>query len=271
MKTTEEIIEVNKKQKEFYNYKTHKNIPTRIWGFLREKTLKQIRRDIGALNQSYDLHQVWFGDLSNKKVLDLGCFSGNNLSLYMAHNSKEYIGLDLSDVAIAKLNDKLKDIPTAKAIAADFLSETDFPDKDFDVIYAYGVLHHFQNPDVLIAKLNEKLATNGMIVSYDPFETSLPIKIIRVLYRPFQSDKDWEWPFSRKTYYKFQNTFDIIERHGVLGKAKWYFLINLLPISSAKKQEIGKKWHQQDWDNSATSDSVLFSCMHVTMQMRKKN
>ena len=270
MKTVEEIIETNIKQKEFYNYKTQKNIPTRIWGFLREKTLKQIRRDIGALNQSYDLHKVWFGDLSDKKVLDLGCFSGNNLSMYMAENSKEYIGLDLSDVAITKLNDSLKNIPTARAIAADFLSATDFPDKDFDIIYAYGVLHHFQNPDVLIEKLNEKLAPNGIIVSYDPFETSLPIKIIRVLYRPFQSDKDWEWPFTKSTYYKFSNTFNVIERHGVLGKAKWYFLINLLPISDEKKQEIGKKWHQQDWDNSVTSDKILFSCMHVTMKMQKK-
>lgn len=269
MKTEAEIIEINKKQKEFYNHKK-KNLPTRIWSFVREKTLKQIRRDIGVLNQSYDLHKEWFGDLTNKKVLDLGCFSGNNLSFYLAENSKEYIGLDLSDMAIAKLNEKLKDIPSAKAIAADFLSETDFPDKDFDVIYAYGVLHHFQNPDVLIKKLNDKLAPGGIIVSYDPLETSLPIKIIRTIYRPFQSDKDWEWPFTRKTYYKFHNTFKVIERHGVLGQAKWYFLINLLPMSDVKKQEIGKKWHKKDWELSATSDSHLFRCMQLTMVMQKK-
>lgn len=269
MKTEAEIIEINKKQKEFYNHKK-KNLPTRIWSFVREKTLKQIRRDIGVLNQSYDLHKEWFGDLTNKKVLDLGCFAGNNLSLYLAENSKEYIGLDLSDLAIAKLNERLKDIPSAKAIAADFLSETDFPDKDFDVIYAYGVLHHFQNPDVLINKLNDKLAPGGIIVSYDPLETSLPIKIIRTIYRPFQSDKDWEWPFTKKTYYKFHNTFKVIERHGVLGQAKWYFLINLLPMSDEKKQEIGKKWHKKDWELSATSDSHMFSCMQLTMLMQKK-
>jgi SAM-dependent methyltransferase len=269
MKTEAEIIEINKKQKEFYNHKK-KNLPTRIWSFVREKTLKQIRRDIGVLNQSYDLHKEWFGDLTNKKVLDLGCFSGNNLSFYLAENSKEYIGLDLSDLAIAKLNERLKDIPSAKAIAADFLSETDFPDKDFDVIYAYGVLHHFQNPDVLIKKLNDKLAPGGIIVSYDPLETSLPIKIIRTIYRPFQSDKDWEWPFTRKTYYKFHNTFKVIERHGVLGQAKWYFLINLLPMSDVKKQEIGKKWHKKDWELSATSDSHMFRCMQLTMVMQKK-
>lgn len=268
MKTQEEIIEINKKQKEFYNHKK-KNLPTRIWSFVREKTLKQIRRDIGILNQSYDIHKVWFGDVSNKKILDLGCFEGNYWSRYLAENSKQYIGLDLSDLAIERLNKKIAAFPNAKAVSADFLSD-DFAEKDFDIIYAYGVLHHFQNPDVLIAKLNEKLAPNGTIISYDPLETSLPIKFIRVLYRPFQSDKDWEWPFSRKTYYKFHNTFNVIERHGVLGQAKWYFLINLLPISEEKKQSIGKKWHKKDWDLSATSDSHLFKCMQLTMIMQKK-
>lgn len=188
----------------------------------------------------------------------------------MAQNSKEYVGLDLSDIAIEKLNKRLSGIPGAKAIAADFLSDIDFPDKDFDIIYAYGVLHHFQNPDVLIKKLDEKLAPKGIIVSYDPLETSLPIKLIRVLYRPFQSDKDWEWPFTKKTYYKFSKTFNVIERHGALGIAKWYFLINLLPISQAKKQEIGIKWHKLDWEKSATSDNHFFSCMQFTMVMQKK-
>ncbi|MEO5778143.1 MAG: class I SAM-dependent methyltransferase [Flavobacterium sp.] len=271
MSTQEEIIEINKKQVEFYNYKSDKkNLPTRIWYYFREKTLKKIRKDIGVLNESYDIHKSWFGDLSNKKVLDLGCFAGNYWSMYLAEYSKKYIALDLSDVAIDKLAIRIKPFPNAEAIAADFLSEQ-FAEKDFDIIYAYGVLHHFQNPDVLISKLNEKLAPGGVIISYDPLETSLPIKIMRVLYRPFQSDKDWEWPFTKKTYFKFAKAFNIVERHGLLGQSKWYFAMNFMPfVSEEKKQSIGKKWHKKDWDLSATSDSHLFKCMHLTMLMQKK-
>jgi SAM-dependent methyltransferase len=268
MKTKEEIIETNLKQKEFYNVKK-KNFATKLWSSVREKTLKKIRKNIGILDESYALHKEWFGDLSNKKVLDLGCFAGNNLSLFLAQNSKQYIGLDLSDVAIAKLNEKLKDIPTAKAIASDFLSD-EFAEKDFDIIYAYGVLHHFPNVDILISKLNEKLANNGVVVSYDPLETSLPIKILRMIYRPFQSDAAWEWPFTKKTFFKYDKAFNIEERHGLLGKSKWFFLLSLLPISEEKALEIGKKWHRFDWEKSQTSLSALFSCMHVTMLMRKK-
>lgn len=269
MKTKEEILETNQKQKEFYNYKK-KNTATKIWSFLREKTLKQMRRKIGILDESYDLHKKWFGDLSNKKVLDLGCFEGNHLSLYLAEHSKEYIGLDLSDLAIAKLNEKLAGIPHAKAVSVDFLSD-EFADKDFDIIYAYGVLHHFPNVDLLIAKLQEKLAPNGFVISYDPLETSVPIKLIRMLYRPFQSDAAWEWPFTRKTYFKFDKAFKIEERRGLLGKSKWFFVLNFLPMSDQRRTKIGHQWHRTDWEKSATSLAHLFTCMHVTMLMRKRS
>jgi SAM-dependent methyltransferase len=209
------------------------------------------------------------GNLKDKKVLDLGCFSGNYWSMYLAENAKEYLGIDLSDVAIEKLNTRLQKFPNANAKAVDFLSD-EFTADNFDLIYAYGVLHHFENTRILIDRLNEKLTVGGEIISYDPLETSLPIKILRTLYRPFQSDAAWEWPFTKKVFYQFQNSFNIIERRGVLGKAKWIAMVNMLPILDEKKKSIGQRWHEEDWNNSRTSDSVLFSCMHITMLMKKK-
>ena len=267
-KVLQETLEVNKKQAEFYNTKK-KNLPTRIWSKIREKTLKDIRKELNILQESYDLHKSWFGDLSTKKVLDLGCYSGNYHSLYLAQNSKAYIGLDLSTKAIEKLNNKLKDIPQAKALAVDFLSE-DFKEKDFDLIYAYGVLHHFKDVDLLISKLNEKLAEDGQIISYDPLQTSPPIWILRKLYRPFQSDAAWEWPFSRRTLKKFDTQFIIKESRGVLGYSKWYFLIRLLPMGDEKKKTIGQRLHQKDLEKSNTSKHHLYSCMQVTMLMQKR-
>lgn len=267
MKTAEEIIETNKKQKEFYN-NIKQNFFTKIWAKIRNGLLNRIRKSIGVQDQAYQLHKEWLGDLSNKKVLDLGCFAGNYLSLYLAENAQEYIGIDLSDVAIAKLNERLKNIPTAKALAVDFLTD-DFSEKDFDIIYAYGVLHHFPNTTILIDKLKEKLKDGGEIVSYDPLETSWPIKLIRTLYRPFQSDAEWEWPFTRKTVEQYKKAFTILDRRGVLGKSKWMAIMNFLPLSQNKLNEIGRKWHNQDWEQSKTSDKVLYSCMHVTMLMKK--
>lgn len=268
MKNTEAILETNKKQKEFYN-DIKQNFFTKRWAKVRNGILNKIRKNIGVHDQAYDLHRQWFGDLSDKKVLDLGCFSGNNLSFEIASKSKQYLGIDLSDVAIAKLNQRLKDIPSANAIAIDFLSD-EFQEKDYDLIYAYGVLHHFENTDVLIKRLKEKLSPNGIIISYDPLETSIPIKILRTIYRPFQSDAAWEWPFTKKTFYKYNSAFNIIERRGILGKSKYVALFNLLPLSQEKKTKIGQQWHNHDWEQSRVSDKVLFSCMHLTMLMKNK-
>ncbi|WP_281637412.1 class I SAM-dependent methyltransferase [Flavobacterium marginilacus] len=268
MKSKDAILETNVKQKEFYNTK-NKNFVTWVWSRFRNGVLNRIKKSIGVQDQSYVLHKQWFGDLSSKKVLDLGCFSGNYWSIYLAENSKEYLGIDLSDIAIKKLNERIQHLPHARAEAIDFLSD-DFTFDNFDLIYAYGVLHHFKDINILIDRLNEKLASEGEIISYDPLETSFPVKLVRTLYRPFQSDAAWEWPFTKKTFYQFQNSFDIIERRGILGKSKWIAMINVLPISEKKKKEIGQKWHNYDWSNSKTSDSVLFDCMHLTMLMKKK-
>lgn len=265
----EDFIEINLRQKAFYD-KKRKNFATKIWFFLRNGVLQKVRKNIGVEKQVHSLHLEWCGDLSNKKVLDLGCYEGNSLSMHLALNSKEYTAIDLSEKGIAHLNNRIKHIPHARAIAIDFLSE-EFTEKDFDLIYAYGVLHHFKDVELLIRRLKEKLTTNGNIISNDPLETSLPIKIIRTLYRPFQSDKDWEWPFTKKVYYQFEKAFEIKERRAMLGKAKWFVIVNFFPISGDKKTEIAKNWHRSDWKKSAVDDNYMFSCMHLTMLMQKKD
>ena len=244
----EEKKDLISKQKEFYETKK-KNFPTKVWSFFRNGLLNKTRKNIGIQNDIYELHREWCGDLSKKKVLDLGCFEGNALSLFLAQNAREYVAIDLSESAISKLSKRLENIPHAKAIAVDFLSE-EFVENEFDLIYAYGVLHHFKDTKDLIEKLKLKLKPNGEIISYDPLETSIPIKLIRRIYRPFQSDKEWEWPFSRKVYYLYECAFKIIDRRAVLGQTKWLFLINFLPMSEEKKQKIGRKWHRRDWELS---------------------
>lgn len=261
--------EINEKQREFYNTKK-KNLPTRIWSYFRNGSLNRIKKETGVEKDIYELHKGWFGDLASKKVLDLGCYAGNSLSIYLAQNSGEYIGIDLSEAGIEKLNRRIQKFPRAEARAVDFLSDK-FQEKDFDLIYAYGVLHHFKDLDELIFQLNSKLSKNGIIVSHDPLKTSFPIRFLRSLYRPFQTDRDWEWPFSKSSYIKFKKAFEIMDQRAVLGKSKWSALLNFLPISDDEKIRKAKKWHKEDWLRSASSEEYLFRCMHLSLLMRKKN
>ena len=265
----EERAEINKRQQDFYDRKK-KNLPTRLWSYFRNGLLNNIKKEIGVEKDIYNLHKAWFGDLSNKKVLDLGCYMGNSLSMHLAENSKSYLGIDLSEKGITHLNKRLRNVDGARVEVMDFLSE-EFTDKDFDLIYAYGVLHHFKDVDGLILRLQEKLKPGGMIVSHDPLQTSIPIKVLRILYRPFQSDKDWEWPFTIETYKKFDGAFEILERRGVLGNTKYAALLKFLPISEEKKAQKAKKWHKEDWKQSAVSNSYMFTCMHLSILMKKGN
>jgi 2-polyprenyl-3-methyl-5-hydroxy-6-metoxy-1,4-benzoquinol methylase len=267
--SSKQIFKTNQRQKEFYEHKS-KNLATRVWSFFRNGILNKIRKDLGIENQIYQLHLKWFGNLSDKKVLDLGCYEGNSLSMFLATHAKKYIGIDLSETGINKFNKRLIHIPSATALSVDFLSE-DFKEEGFDLVYAYGVLHHFKDVDLLVTKLKEKLNKNGEIISYDPLSTSLPLKIIRALYRPFQSDREWEWPFTKKNYYKFHNSFIVKERRAVLGKSKWFFVLNMLPLPAKEKEIMVRKWHRYDWEKSRKSDTHMFKCMHITMFMQNKD
>jgi SAM-dependent methyltransferase len=269
MKNTEDILEINKRQKEFYNSEVmpQKNFASKLWANIRNGALNDFRKKFDIKDRVYDEHKIWLGDMSDKKILDLGCLRGNALSLYMAENAKEYIGIDLSDVAIAHLQNRLEthNFKNARAIAVDFLSP-DFDSTDFDIIYAYGVLHHFENFDLLISKLKEKLKPGGIIIAYDPLETSLPIKILRAIYRPFQDDKDWEWPFTKAVIKKIENNFKVEEIRGVLGSSKYGIILNFLPLSQKYKSRVIAKMVENDWNLQKTSD--VYSCMHTTMLLR---
>lgn len=268
-KSLEETIETNKGQAQYYNKSQPRSIPTQIWGFLRENTLRSIRQEIGIEKDCYNQHQIWFGDLSSKKVLDLGCGAGNVHSITLAKNSKQYFGIDLSMKSIEELKDKIKEFPNANAMTVDFLSD-DFKENNFDLVYAYGVLHHFENLELLFKRLKNILKVGGKIISHDPLETSLPIYILRRLYRPFQSDALWEWPFNKNTINKLYDNFDVLDRKGILGISKWYFIISLLPLPLAKKKQLGKYLKTKDWENSSKSKKHLYKCMQVSFHMKNR-
>ena len=89
----EEVNDMIRKQKAFYENK-EKNLVTKFWYFLRNSTLTSFRKELGVEKQIHDLHLNWLGDISDKKILDLGCYEGNSLSYHLAKNSKEYVGIE---------------------------------------------------------------------------------------------------------------------------------------------------------------------------------
>jgi SAM-dependent methyltransferase len=216
------------------------------------------------------LHREWLGDLSSKKVLDLGCFDGNPLSMHLARTSASYLGLDLSEQATRRLNRKLGEAglsrPETKAEAGDILSP-DFREADFDVVYAKSVLHHFKHFDAMLRVLHDKLAPNGIVVAIDPMQTALPVRVARALYRPLQSDRAWEFPFTRRTFLDIQRYFIIEGLQGVLGRSKWAFLA--APLGTDRAARLARRLHQHDLKRANKPGDDLWQCMTVTIKLRR--
>lgn len=272
MKSKEDTLAINQQQRFFYNSNitgTHNSLISQIWSGIRNGPLNGFQKKYKLRDTMYKQHKLWMGDLSEKKVLDLGCFRGNALSLYMAKEARCYVGIDLSEIAIDDLNEKIQQhkLDNAKAFAIDFLSD-DFVEKDFDLIYAFGVLHHFENFDLLMRRLIETLKPGGQVISFDPLETSIPIRLLRRLYRPFQEDKDWEWPFQASTFQHIEQYFHVEELRGILGKTKYGFLLHFTPFPRKFKNRIIEKQKASDWRSQSPIE--VLNCMQVTMRLKGK-
>ncbi len=196
---------------------------------------------LGVSRDGIEIQRDLMGDLEGKRVLDLGCAAGNELSLHMAERAHSYVAIDLSGRGIQKLENRLREagFDEANTLVVDFLSD-EFRERDFDLVYAHGVLHHFRHIDVLLARLQEVLVPGGRVVAYDPLNTSLVARLVRSLYRPFQTDAAWEWPFTRATFERFSRDFELEVVQGLLGYSKWAVPIFVLPIPARWKALFGK-------------------------------
>ncbi|HEX6800283.1 MAG TPA: class I SAM-dependent methyltransferase [Ktedonobacterales bacterium] len=280
--TRQQMLAINVRQKDFYESRFEAaetsatytperaaNVITNLWSRAR-LWIWRMRKVTGVDDQLYTLHHAWLGDLAGMRVLDLGCFSGNRLSLEIAERCGEYIGLDLSPHAIERLNSTLRerDLTHAHAYAGDFLAN-DFPDASFDLVYAFSVLHHFQDMGVLLDELARILKPGGTIISMDPLMTDPLNRLARLLYRPLQTDRAWEWPFTRATLRRLRRSFVIEDLQGVAGAAKIGLALQLLP-GMRRIGQVVCRWGQR-WDNrfARRQGLALYVCWWVSMRLRK--
>src|SRR5688572_24467510 len=88
------MLEVNAQQKHFYESRyaavgapaeEAANGATNLWSWLRRRQ-QECRKTLGVRQAVVDLHRRWTQRQANQpqRVLDLGCFSGNSLSLELA-------------------------------------------------------------------------------------------------------------------------------------------------------------------------------------------
>jgi SAM-dependent methyltransferase len=244
------------------------NRPTRVWTHMRRR-IQRLRSSVGVDHELIELHREWLGDLRNARVLDLGCFTGNRLSSYMAATADEYLGVDLSEQAAQSLDEALKQKGYAKAsaIAMDFL-DNQWPDGHFDCVYAYSVLHHFADLETALHELRRIVKPGGVIITMDPLSTDPFNRLARLLYRPFQSDRDWEYPFTARTLRLFQEHFMLEEVQGLQGVVKLSYPLLLIPGLGPLALKMAAGLRSFDFSHARNIGLPLYLCWHISMKLR---
>ena len=187
---------------------------TRVWAALR-KQRKNLLMQHGVREHVEERVRNCMLEASRGDVLEIGCFNGTRNSLWLARHCAHYTGLDLSPSALQVLQGKLSSEglnAKTELRAGDLLDFTS--DRKFDLVYAQGVLHHFQHPEVLFPLIHSLMKPGALLVFSDPVEINLLLRFVRRLYRPFQTDHAWEWPFTSQTVAALEQSFVLSEAFG---------------------------------------------------------
>jgi SAM-dependent methyltransferase len=187
---------------------------TRFWASLRANR-KKLLKSAGTRDRVEERFRELMVESSAGRVLEIGCFNGTRNSLWIIDRCEHYTGIDLSASAIKVLESKVAERGVSHKVdlvVGDLLSFES--EKPYDLIYAQGVLHHFRHPEVLFAILHRLLGGGGKLVFSDPSEVNAILQLFRRLYRPFQTDQAWEWPFSKQTVAAMADKFQVIDAFG---------------------------------------------------------
>lgn len=274
------MLETNRRQRDFYESRhsagrggaePDANVATNMWTRLRRRQ-QLLRRHLGISGAVHALHRRWIREMpaDSPRILDLGCFSGNPLSFELASDADRYVGIDLSESAIASLRRRLAErgIVGAEARAMDFL-DNDFPPESFDLVYAHSVLHHFRHLPVALDEIRRVLAPGGVVITVDPLNTSYTSRLARRIYRPLQSDRDWEFPFTRRTLREIRGRLVIEELQGFMGCAKYSLPLMLVPGLRWAGERGSSLGARVDARYATREGIMLWRCMQVTLLLRK--
>ena len=124
--------------------------------YFNEVTAKRYRAE------PHNLDFPQFHQYRGKRVLEIGCGIGTDAEQF-ARNGAHYVGIDLSDESLALSKQRFE----VFGLEGEF-HNMDMMDLDalkklgkFDLVYSYGVIHHFPNIEKIIDNVHSVLNTNG--------------------------------------------------------------------------------------------------------------
>ena len=135
--------------KPFPNYKENENLVSFLSRGNNNLFIKYLKKHIGM----------------GKKILEVGCGTGQVSNYLAAQTNNEVIGIDLgiNSLKLAQSFAYENNISNVSFIHGDLFDDI-FEEEKFDFIYCSGVLHHTDHPRKGFEKLTKLLKPNGLII-----------------------------------------------------------------------------------------------------------
>ena len=100
-----------------------------------------------------------------KKLLDVGCGTGNVLMKLNANEDLSLYGLDISEKMIETAKKNLGNKAELKVGDSEYMP---WEDNSFDVIVCNASFHHYPNPEKVLLEMKRVLKSNGILIIGDP-------------------------------------------------------------------------------------------------------
>jgi len=159
------------------------------------------------------------GDISGKKVLDLGCGLGQ-ASIRLARSGATVTGVDVSEASIHKAQNHAGKAGlniTFKVGNADELNYNN----EYDIVFCRGFLHHLPDVRKSLSRYHQYLGEGGLIIAQEP-KRGNPIASIARRFPSFRPTTPDEHPFETG---ELENLFK-----EVFGEARVQYFYILSPL-----------------------------------------
>jgi ubiquinone/menaquinone biosynthesis C-methylase UbiE len=100
---------------------------------------------------------------NKKKVLEIGVGAGTD-HLQWARAGAILSGVDLTDASIKMTCNRLKLYGFTSNLLRCDAEDLPFEDQSYDIVYSWGVIHHSENPQIIISEINRILKSEGEFI-----------------------------------------------------------------------------------------------------------
>lgn len=136
--------------------------PTFFEGYLKIRSNPYSGNDVCEIPTFFDM----LPSLDGKRILDLGCGYGENLTKFKEMGACEIIGLDISEKMLSMAKEHISGSSNIKLIkcSMECLSEIKSNLGIFDVVVSSLAMHYIQNYSQLINTIYSLLIPNGILL-----------------------------------------------------------------------------------------------------------